>query len=118
MYPPLAPLRIEILTIYEWYTFTMSLFKERVLAIVKHIPKGSVLTYGEVAEKAGNPGASRAVGTIMSHNKDTTIPCHRVVRSDGKIGGYNFLRGVSKISLLKKEGVIFSKNDKITFTRI
>ncbi len=42
--------------------------------------------YKQFAELAGNPGASRAVGTIMSHNYDLEIPCHRVVRSDGKIG--------------------------------
>jgi O-6-methylguanine DNA methyltransferase len=46
------------------------------------------MTYGQVAAKAGKPGAARAVGTLMSKNYNPKIPCHRVVRSDGKVGGY------------------------------
>lgn len=77
-------------------------FKERVLEVVKKIPRGKVLTYKEVAKKAGSPKASRAVGNILHNNHDPQIPCHRVIRSDGKVGGYN--RGVkNKIKLLKKE---------------
>ncbi|MEX0933112.1 MAG: MGMT family protein [Candidatus Paceibacterota bacterium] len=56
---------------------------------MRGIPSGSVLTYKEVAEKAGTPRAARAVGTIMSKNTNPTIPCHRVIRSDGRLGGYN-----------------------------
>ena len=93
----------------------MSSFKEKVLTIVKDIPKGKVLTYGEVATKARAPSASRAVGTIMSHNMDKTIPCHRVVRSDGSIGDYNGLQGNDKGALLKKEGVSISKSGKVLF---
>ena len=62
--------------------------------------------YKEVATKAGNPKGARAVGTIMAHNADKNIPCHRVIRSDGKIGEYNGLQGLSKESLLRKEGAI------------
>lgn len=47
-------------------------FKERVLSIVRKIPKGSVMTYGQVAAQAGSPGAARAVGTLMAHNFDPT----------------------------------------------
>jgi O-6-methylguanine DNA methyltransferase len=80
-------------------------FTEKVYDVVRKIRKGKVLTYKEVAEKAGNRNAVRAVGTILSKNFDNNIPCHRVIRSDGKIGQYN--RGESeKIRLLKKEGVI------------
>jgi len=79
-------------------------FGERVRGVVKDIQKGSVLSYKEVATKAGNPGAARAVGTIMSHNSDKSVPCHRVIRSDGKIGAYNRINGPSKETLLKKEG--------------
>jgi methylated-DNA-[protein]-cysteine S-methyltransferase len=80
-------------------------FEDRVHAVVKKIPKGSVLTYKEVARKAGNPLASRAVGNILKKNFDKTIPCHRVIRSDGKLGGYN--RGEkNKILILKKEGYL------------
>jgi len=83
-------------------------FKEIVKKIVRSIPSGSVMTYSEVAHRTGRPGASRAVGTIMSRNKDKNVPCHRVIRSDGKVGGYNGLRGgKSKIELLRKEGYLF-----------
>ncbi len=64
-------------------------FAMRVYSIVSSIPKGKTMTYKEVAEKSGNKGAARAVGTIMSHNFNPKIPCHRVIRSDGKMGGYN-----------------------------
>lgn len=64
-------------------------FTDKVRAIVKKIPKGKTLTYKQVAARAGNPRAFRAVGTIMSKNYDPAIPCHRVIRSDGKMGGYN-----------------------------
>jgi O-6-methylguanine DNA methyltransferase len=63
-------------------------FSERVYAIVVKIPKGKTMTYGQVAAKAGKPGAARAVGTLMSKNYNPKIPCDRVVRSDGKVGGY------------------------------
>lgn len=81
----------------------MKTFKERVSEIVKNIPKGETLTYKEVAEKAGNKNASRVVGNIMAKNKDKNIPCHRVIRSDGKIGGYNGLQGESKAKILERE---------------
>ncbi len=82
----------------------ITLFREKVLKIVKKIPKGKILTYGEVARRAGNPRAARAVGTILNKNYDPKIPCHRVIRSNGKLGGYN--RGPrKKRNLLKKEGV-------------
>lgn len=70
-------------------------FKDKVIQIVKKIPRGKTLAYLEVAKRAGNPKAARAVGNILNvyykeclKNKKPTIPCHRVVRSDGKIGGY------------------------------
>jgi len=80
-------------------------FKGKVLEVVRKIPKGKVLTYKEVARKSGKPKAYRAVGNILNKNYDPKIPCHRVIRSDGKLGGYN--RGPKqKKMLLKKEGVI------------
>lgn len=81
-------------------------FKQKVLDIVAKIPKGSLMTYKGVATKAGNPKASRAVGTIMAGNQDRSIPCHRVIRSDGKMGEYNGLQGKSKREILKQEGAI------------
>lgn len=80
-------------------------FKNKVLEVVRQIPQGSVLTYKEVSKKAGKLKAYRAVGNILNKNYNKKIPCHRVVRSDGKVGGYN--RGVNKkMKLLKKEGAI------------
>lgn len=79
-------------------------FTEKVIAVVKKIPKGSVMSYKGVAKLAGNSKASRAVGTIMANNGDKGVPCHRVIRSDGKIGAYNGINGKSKEALLKKEG--------------
>ncbi len=69
-------------------------FTQKVLQIVAKIPKGKTMTYGQVAAIAGNPAAARAVGMIMSKNHNPDIPCHRVIRSDGGLGGYN--RGLAK----------------------
>ena len=85
----------------------MSIFKEKVLDIVRNIKKGQVMTYCQVAEMAGTQGAARAVGTIMKNNYDTTVPCHRVVKSDGTIGDYNRGGKAKKIEILKSEGVEF-----------
>lgn len=80
----------------------MKSFTEKVHDVVRGIPRGKVLTYKEVAMRAGNSNASRAVGTILSKNFDPKIPCHRVIRSDGSMGGYN--RGLqNKIAILRKE---------------
>lgn len=83
----------------------MPTFAEKVYNVVKKIPKGKVLTYKEVAKRAGKPLAMRAVGNILSKNHDKKIPCHRVIRSDGKIGGYN--GGWNrKRELLREEGYL------------
>jgi O-6-methylguanine DNA methyltransferase len=80
-------------------------FSEKVRAITAKIPRGKTLTYAEVARRAGNAHAFRAVGNILSKNYDPKIPCHRVVRSDGTLGGYN--RGIKKKKeILKKEKAI------------
>jgi O-6-methylguanine DNA methyltransferase len=81
-------------------------FSERVRATVRSIPKGKTLSYSEVARKAGKPNAARAVARIMSLNYDPGIPCHRVVCSNGKLGGYN--RGGIKVKrkILQAEGII------------
>lgn len=75
--------------------------------MVAKIPRGQTRTYGEVAKAAGRPGAARAVGTIMAHNLDTKmVPCHRVVRADGKVGDYAFGGPAKKLALLKREGAL------------
>ncbi len=81
-------------------------FTERVQKIVKKIPEGKTMTYKEVARKAGSPNASRVVGSIMKANYDKSIPCHRVIRSDGKIGEYNRGGTIEKTRKLKSEGAI------------
>lgn len=93
----------------------MKSFQERVIEIVKKILQGSVLTYGQVAKRAGNTKAFRAVGSVLAKNHDMSVPCHRVVKDDGSIGMYNGLRGTSKEALLEKEGVLFAKNGKVFF---
>ncbi len=80
------------------------MFKEKVLEIVSNIPKGTTLTYKEVAKLSGSPKAFRVVGTILKRNQNKKIPCHRVVRSDGTVGQYNGLQGTSKKEILKREG--------------
>lgn len=87
----------------------MTLFSKKVYEVVKHIPKGEVLTYRDVARLAGSPRAYRAVGTILSKNYDPTIPCHRVIRSNGNIGNYNRGGRDQKIDILKKEGVCLQR---------
>ena len=80
-------------------------FKQKVLNIVKKIPKGKTLSYKEVAIQADSPNAARAVGNILNKNYDRKIPCHRVIRANGLPGGYN--RGSRlKIKILKKEKAI------------
>lgn len=81
-------------------------FTQKVRDVVRRIPKGKVMTYQEVAAKAGNPKAYRAVANIMAANYDPDIPCHRVIRTDGGLGGYNRGGTKKKRALLQSEGVI------------
>ena len=84
----------------------MMTFRERVLAVVRNIPHGHVMTYGDVAKAAGSPGAARAVGNIMKGNFDPTVPCHRVIRSDGTLGAYNRGGEARKRDLLQAENAL------------
>ena len=80
-------------------------FAERVREVVRKIPKGKTLSYGQVASIAGFPRAARAVGTIMKNNHDASVPCHRVIKADGTLGDFN--RGKEhKRKLLQEEGAI------------
>ncbi len=88
--------------------FETASFKQRVYFIVSQIKKGNVLTYKQVAQLAKKPKAWRAVGNILNKNYNKNIPCHRVIKSNQEIGGYN--RGqTKKINLLKKEGLNVKK---------
>ena len=83
-------------------------FQLKVWGFLMKIPKGSVKTYTEVAKGIGKPLAVRAVANAVGRNPyPGKIPCHRVIRSDGKLGGYSAKGGVKvKRKLLKKEGII------------
>ena len=91
-------------------------FNEKVWNACKLIPKGKVSTYAEIAKTIGKNKASRAVGNALNKNPFAPIvPCHRVVQSNGSIGG--FADGTSKkISMLKKEGIEI-KNNKINLNK-
>jgi methylated-DNA-[protein]-cysteine S-methyltransferase len=84
----------------------MADFTKRVLNIVRNIRKGKTMTYKEVAKRAKSPRAFRAVGSIMKANFYPSIPCHRVIKSDGTFGNYNRGGVKAKIKLLRKEGAI------------
>lgn len=81
----------------------MRAFADRVCEIVKKIPKGKTMTYKQVAARAGNVKAARAVGAVMRANYDDAIPCHRVVRSDGSLGSYNRGGERRKREILRQE---------------
>lgn len=94
--------------------FRKPTFADAVYGVVSKIPKGETLSYGEVARRAGFPGAARAVGTVMKHNPDTScVPCHRVVLSDGRVGEYAYGGQAKKIARLRAEGIRVSPEGRI-----
>ncbi len=84
----------------------MQSFKEKVYSVVKKIPKGQTMPYKEVAKRAGKIKACRAVGNALNKNINPKVPCHRVICSNGQIGGYR-LGKKRKMQILKKEGMVF-----------
>ena len=82
-------------------------FQQKAWEYLKKIPRGSIKTYSQVAKAIGKPLAVRAVANAISKNPDLPkIPCHRVIRSDGSLGGYSGKGGIkTKKLLLKKEGI-------------
>ncbi len=84
-------------------------FQVKVWSFLKKIPRGTVKTYSQVAKAIGKPSAIRAVANAIGKNPyPIKIPCHRVIRTDGSIGGYSAQGGVRmKKSLLKNEGITF-----------
>lgn len=91
-------------------------FSEKCYKLLKKVPKGKVTTYKIIAKKL-NTKAYRAVGNTMNKNPHAPqVPCHRVVKADGNIGG--FATGVkNKIKLLKKEGIAIKNNKIIDFEK-
>lgn len=92
----------------------MGFFKD-VYDIIQKIPKGKVMTYGQIAELIGRPGKGRIVGWALHVNKNPdVIPCHRVVNSHGLISsGYAFGGPDAQKNLLEQEGIIFREDGSI-----
>ncbi len=96
-------------------------FEEKVWNLAKKVPEGRVTTYGMIARKLGTK-AYRAVGNALNRNhhgfmSGGNVPCHRVVKSDGSVGG--FAHGSrKKIELLKKEGIRIRKNMIVDFDKV
>ena len=87
----------------------MTKFQASVLELVSKVPKGKVTTYKELARALGRPRAWRAVANALAKNPSSVkIPCHRVIRSDGKVGGYK-LGKTRKAELLMMEGIVIKK---------
>ena len=82
---------------------------------LKCIPHGTVVTYSELAKKIGHPTSARAVANACAKNPYAPkVPCHRVIRSDGSLGGYAL--GINKkIQLLNKEGIIIKNNQVVDY---
>jgi methylated-DNA-[protein]-cysteine S-methyltransferase len=101
----------------------MTTFSDKVHAICKRIPKGKVSTYREIGNALGGYGqVYRAVGVALKNNPYAPrVPCHRVVCSDGRIGGYKGAKSgrkiALKVSLLKREGIIVRKGKVIDFEK-
>ena len=85
-------------------------FQLKVWNYLKKIPKGKVKTYLDVAKGIGKPRAFRAVANAVGKNPyPSKIPCHRVIRSDGSLGGYSVKGGISKKRQLLKSEKVFIK---------
>lgn len=79
--------------------------EQKIFKKLLQVPKGQITTYGELSKSVGLKNGQRVVGRIMNKNPyPVIIPCHRVVKSDGKVGGYAYGEEI-KISMLKKEGI-------------
>ena len=82
----------------------MQELQTRVLRLVSKIPRGRVTTYKEIARALGKPLAYRAVANALAKNPDRRLPCHRVIRSSGEVGGYKF-GAKRKVKMLTGEGI-------------
>ena len=91
-----------------------TVFQKMVWSEIKKIPKGKTITYKELAVKIGKPKAYRAVASACAKNPLLEIiPCHRVIRSDGKMGGYMGKKGIKrKKRLLESEGIKVNFNSQ------
>ena len=97
-------------------------FNQKCYNLIKKVPKGKITTYKEIA-KALKTQAYQAVGNAMRNNPYTPqVPCHRVVKSDGRIGGFKGKKSgkaiKEKIKMLKKEGIEFKSNKIKNFEEV
>ncbi|HIE14790.1 TPA: MGMT family protein [Candidatus Bathyarchaeota archaeon] len=98
------------------YLADLTSFERSVLLATLDIPKGKVSTYKRIAERIGRPNAYRAVGNALKKNPaPSLIPCHRVVRSDGRLGGEQ-KRAERRRKILRQEGIVFV-GDKVKLTK-
>jgi methylated-DNA-[protein]-cysteine S-methyltransferase len=104
---------------YDDENLSQNTIKDRdVYDLLQRVPAGKVSTYGDLAKALGNPLASRQVGRILGRNPNPIkVPCHRVVMSDGKVGGY-FYGSERKKELLEKEGISFTDESVNNFMEI
>ena len=91
-------------------------FSEKVYKICKKIPEGKVSTYKEIS-KTLKYKAYRAVGNTLNKNRNKYVPCHRVIKSNGFVGGFA-LGTKKKIQILKKEGIKIKNNKVIDFEKV
>ena len=85
----------------------MEVFNQKVYSLVKKIPKGKVTTYKILAQQLGNPGYARAVGNALNNNPNLiNVPCHRIVKSNGVIGGY-------RLGIKKKKELLIKERIKL-----
>lgn len=91
------------------------MMKNKVYELVKSIPEGKVVTYGQIAESLGNKHLARVVGNILHNNPDpANIPCHRVVNAKGEAAAHYAFGGAdAQRARLEAEGVVFDKNGRI-----
>ncbi|WP_292518369.1 methylated-DNA--[protein]-cysteine S-methyltransferase [Methanoculleus sp.] len=93
-------------------------FQRRVLLAEYGIPRGYVSTYGRIARHIGNPGAARAVGSALARNPfPLVIPCHRALRSDGRLGGFQAGLGMKR-RLLEMEGIRFREDGQVLMEKV
>ena len=93
-----------------------SVFSKKILTTCKGVEPGQTVSYTELAKRAGRPNASRAVGGVMARNPmPLIIPCHRVIRTDGKMGGFSAPGGIplkKKMLELEQQGTVLEQNVK------
>jgi methylated-DNA-[protein]-cysteine S-methyltransferase len=90
-----------------------SVFSQKILKACRKVGLGQTITYSELAKRADRPNASRAVGGVMARNPmPLIIPCHRIIRADGKMGGFTAPGGISlkkKMLELEQQGLVLGK---------